>query len=181
MKTIERTQKIDQLSPMTVRKYLHWNEGIHRLLHRKTTVWIHALWHNEAAEFNFLGSWVVSWGLLCASCESCHYIPICICSVVRMQVDQKCLLLRVKSTLSTGRSFLECGGAGGGKEGSWQRDHSPGTCTLEYDPFLITRSSFLKSCISIILVDQGRQEGIKRMILILQLLEHFSSVFYSNI
>jgi len=30
-------------------------------------------------------------------------------------------------------------------------------------------------------VDQGRQEGIKRMILILQLLEHFSSVFYSNI
>lgn len=68
-------------------------------------------------------------------------------------------------------AFPRVAGAAGGKEGSWQRHHSPGTCTLEYDPFLITKSSFIKSCTFIILVDQGRWQKTRRMILRHQLLD----------
>lgn len=77
--------------------------------------------------------------------------------------------------------FLSGGEAGLGKEGLWQTDHPPGTCALEHDTFVIIRSGFLESCISIILVAQGRWTEIRRMSLRHQLLEQFSLVFYSNI
>lgn len=34
--------KINQLSPMTIVKYLHWNRDIHRLLHKGMIIWIQA-------------------------------------------------------------------------------------------------------------------------------------------
>lgn len=66
---------------------------------------------------------MASWALVPVSCEACHCKSICICSMVRMQVGQNCLLLRVKSTGFTGRRFPKWG-RGRGWEGRFVAETS---------------------------------------------------------